>query len=57
MDEADQLNLPLKEEDLFVTRTGARITIEASYTVPINLIVTTWDWKLTHKVQRSIMRV
>ena len=57
MKEADELNLPLKADDLSVKRTGARITVEASYTVPINLVVKTWDWEITHKVQRSIIRV
>lgn len=57
MNEADELNLPLEDDNLFIQRTGARITIEASYTVPINLIVTTWDWEIEHKVTRSIMRI
>lgn len=57
MKEADELNLPLEDEKLFIKRTGARITIEASYTVPINLVVTTWNWEINHKVVRSIMRI
>lgn len=54
---ADELGLPLEDDNLIVRRTGARVSIEASYTVPINLLVTTWDWKVTHKIERSIMRV
>lgn len=57
MNEADELKLPLKSEDLLITRTGARVRIEAHYTVQINFFVTTWDWKLSHKVERSIMRI
>ena len=57
MKEADELNLPLTKENLSVKRTGARITVEATYTVPINLVVKTWDWEITHKIQRSIIRV
>ena len=57
MNEADELNLPLENDNLKIQRSGARITVEASYTVPINFIVTTWDWEIKHKVVRSIMRV
>ena len=57
MTQADELKLPLQKEDLFVKRTGARITIKATYEVPINLVVTTWNWKLSHSVERAIMRV
>lgn len=57
MAEADELKLPLEAENLRIKRTGARVTIEASYVVPINLIVTTWDWELKHKIERSIMRI
>lgn len=57
MQQADELNLPLEEENLVVERTGARITIEASYTVAIDLVVTTWDWEIEHKVVRSVMRI
>ena len=57
MQNADELKLPLKDEDLFIKRTGARINVKAKYTVPINLIVKTWNWELTHDVERAIMRI
>ena len=57
MDQADELKLPLKNEDLFIKRTGARINVRATYTVPINLIVTTWNWELKHDVERAVMRI
>ena len=57
MAQADELDLPLDKDDLEVTRSGARIRIKASYTVPINLVVTTWEWKIEHQVDRNVMRI
>ena len=57
MAQADELDLPLDKDNLEVTRSGARIRIRASYTVPINLVVTTWEWKIEHRVDRNVMRI
>lgn len=57
LQEAESLDLPLQEENLTVVRTGSRVKIHASYTVPIHLVVTTWDWTITHSVERNILRI
>ena len=54
---ADELRLPLAEDDLVVKRTGARIRVTATYTVQIKLFVTTYDWVITHDIERRMMRV
>ncbi len=45
MDKAAELNLPLKDEDLKITRSRSQITIEASYVVPIEFPGYTHMWE------------
>ena len=48
---AEELELPLDPETLKITATARRIRVECSYTVPINLIVYTWNWE--HAIDSS----
>ena len=40
----EQLGLPVDKKALRVKRSGGRISMSYSYSVPINLVVTTYDW-------------
>lgn len=51
------LGLPVDKKALHVKRTGGRIRITYSYSIPINLVVTTYDWQFEVKVDRQIMLV
>lgn len=45
MSKADELGLPLKEQDLSITRSRSNITIAAHYTVPIEFPGYTYMWR------------
>ena len=49
------LELPVDKNALHVERKGGRIKISYSYAVPINLVVTNYDWQLNVKVDRLIV--
>lgn len=49
------LELPVDKRALDVKRTGGRIQISYSYSIPINLIVTTYDWSIKVSVDRLIV--
>ncbi len=48
------LNLPLERSAVKVERGGGRLKISYPYTVPINLVVTTWDMEFNVAVDRPI---
>jgi hypothetical protein len=52
--EAQNRHLPLKPEALKVWRSGQEVFIEASYVVQVDLLVTTYDWAVEHKVVRTL---
>ena len=44
---AAEKGLEVKREDLKVSRTAARLTVAASFTVPIPTLFYTYDWKVS----------
>ncbi len=51
------LGLPVDKKALDVKRTGGRIKISYRYSLPINLVVTTYDWSFDVGVDRLIIIV
>ncbi len=51
------LGLPVDKKAIHVKRVGGRIRISYSYSVPINLVVTTYDWSFEVKVDRPVIIV
>ena len=49
------LELPVDKKALRVERVGGRIRISYRYSVPINLVVTTYDWSIEAKIDRLIV--
>lgn len=47
--------LPLDRKAVKVERAGGRIKMSYKYAVPINLVVTTFDWQVEVKVDRLIV--
>ena len=47
---ARDLDLPVIEENLTVRKTGNRIFMEVSYTVPLEFPFYTFNWSFEHKV-------
>ena len=48
------LEIPIDKKALKVERAGGRLKITYPYSVPINLVVTTWDMKMLVEVDRPI---
>ncbi len=51
---AKSLNLPLKAEDLKVWRDGTNVHVEAKYRVVIEFPFYTYNWDVSHKVERVL---
>ncbi len=49
------LGLPVDKKALEVERTGGRIRISYRYSIPIHLVLTTYDWSIEVKVDRLII--
>lgn len=49
------LGLPVDKDKLEVDRNGGRIRMSYSYTVPINLVVTVYEWNVNATVDRLIV--
>jgi len=47
-------NLPVRKEDVKVTVGNGRVEMELKYTVPIDLVVYTYQWNVEHKVDRLV---
>lgn len=54
MNRAKDLEIPLTKKGLKVDKTLRRVRVEIEYVVPINFIVTTYEWKFEHKLDRDI---
>lgn len=54
MFKAQSLHLPVSKENIKVWRNPSEVFIEVKYTVPLNLIVTTYDWHVEVKVDRTL---
>lgn len=46
MDRAAELEIPLENENLIIKRSARRMRTQAKYTVPIDLLVYTWEWEI-----------
>ena len=51
---AQELKLPLTKENVDVRKSGDRIQIEASYTVPVEFPGYTYQWRFDHQIDRPI---
>lgn len=51
---AVERDLPVTRKDVKVKKSNQRVTMDVSFTVPIDLIVTTYDWDIDLHVDRDI---
>jgi hypothetical protein len=51
---AQELNLPLAEEDVKIQRASGMIRIEVSYTVPVEFPGYTYHWAFHHKAENPL---
>ncbi len=51
---ARDLELPVDPKQVSAQRVGGRVRIQCSYTMPINLFFTTYDWDFEIKVDRPV---
>ncbi len=49
-----ELGLPVTKKDVTVTMAGGHITMECRYTVPIDLVLYTYQWEFNHQVRRPV---
>lgn len=54
---AQELNLPIKKEDIQVTRDGTNVTVEVHYQIPIEFPGYTYVWKEDRIVRRPLFAV
>lgn len=54
MAKAQDLDLPLSDKDLKIRRASEEITIEATYTVPVEFPGFTYQWTFDHRAQNPI---
>ena len=51
---AREKRLPITKEEIKLTREPGRMTVEADYTVQVDTIFFTYDWRFQEKVDRDI---
>ena len=54
---AEELELPLIKKNLEVKRTGGRVRMRATYTVPVELPGYTYLWEFEHIIDRPVFVV
>jgi len=54
---AGELGIPLTKDNVTVIRNGDRIRMTLDYTVPVDLIVFTYNWHFRHELDRPIFIV
>ena len=54
LSKAEKLGLPLADEDLTISRKAAEITIDATYTVPVEFPGYTYEWNFHHHTENPI---
>ncbi|HUO84979.1 MAG TPA: hypothetical protein VM534_07695 [Thermoanaerobaculia bacterium] len=54
MSKAEDLDLPLQDQDLIIRRGSGRISIEAEYVVPVEFPGYTYHWKFDHKAENPL---
>ena len=56
LNEATSLGLPVRRKDIKVRKTGARVEIHCTFTVPVEFPAYTWDWGFDLDVDRAVYR-
>lgn len=51
---AEQLELPVTEEDIVIKRRSADISVEVTYTVPVEFPGYTYEWNFRHYTENPI---
>lgn len=51
---AEQLELPVEQKNIDISRRAATITIDVTYTVPVNFPGYTYQWKFHHHTENPI---
>ena len=51
---AEELQLPLIKKNVKVQKRGGRVIMECTYTVPLDLVVHTYNWKFNQIVNRPV---
>ncbi|MDH3403236.1 MAG: hypothetical protein OES32_01550 [Acidobacteriota bacterium] len=54
LQKANQLGLPVSKKDIEVELKGGHIIMRCRYTVPVDLIVFTYQWEFDHQVRRPV---
>ncbi len=54
LNKATSLGLPVTRKDIKVHKTGARVEIHCTFTVPVEFPAYTWDWGFDLDVDRAI---
>lgn len=51
---AEQLELPVTDEDIVIRRSSADISVEVTYVVPVEFPGFTYDWNFRHHAENPI---
>jgi hypothetical protein len=54
LNRAKQLELPVKESDITITRSNVDIKVEVRYTVPVDFPGYTYQWNFHHKYEAPL---
>lgn len=54
LNEATSLGLPVRRRDIKVRKTGARVAIHCTFTLPVEFPAYTWNWDFDLNVDRAI---
>ena len=54
LNKANELELPVDRKNIRVHKTGARVEMRCSYTVPVEFPFYTWNWNFDLQVERAI---
>ena len=49
---AQELGLPVTKDNLTVEKTNKRVIIRCEYEIPISIVAYTYQWKISHNVDR-----
>ena len=52
---ANDLGLPVTEDNLEVDKSGDRIVISCNYEVPVSVFGFIYDWKISHHIDRPVL--
>ena len=49
---AKDLGLPVTKDNLSVVKTNARVAVKCEYELPVSMVFYTYQWKVTHDIDR-----